>query len=109
MNEFKDELMGHVEWGDNRQVLVFRRDYAGNSYIRVRVFNKHRQRSCFYPSPRAFQVGLESAFELGQIIARAAQCRESNPPPEWWAEFQEQYERKGKLKRRSSMPANGIE
>ena len=112
MKEFTDELMGHVQWGDNRQVLVFLRTYADRRFVRLRVFNRHKAKGCYYPSPRSFHVALESACELGQIIARAAQGRESNPPPEWWAEFQEQYERKGKLKpgkwKRQAMAANDL-
>jgi len=96
MHDFKDELIGHVEWGENRQVLVFKRDYAGKSYVRLRVFNRHKAKGCYYPTPRSFHVALESAFELGQVIARAAQGRQSQPPPVWWPAFMAQYEHQGK-------------
>lgn len=91
--------LGHIAWGENRQVLIFRRTYDGKTYIRMRVFNRHTtKKGCFYPAPRAFLVGQECARELGLAIARAAEGRKSAAAPEWWAEFQEQYERKGKLK-----------
>jgi hypothetical protein len=99
MNEFKDELMGHVEWTKNRYVLVFRRMYGDRTYIRMRVFNRHRQYGHFYPAPRSFHVGLDCARELGMTIASAAEGRPSMPPPAWWAEFTKQYERQGKLAR----------
>jgi len=107
MGEYHDELMGHVPWGDNRQVLVFRRMYGGKCYVRVRIFNQHRKHGVYYPGPRAFQASQECARELGLAIARAAGGRISGPPPDWWPEFQEQYEAKGKLaaptwKRRAS-------
>ena len=97
MSEYHDDLMGFAEWTKNKHVLVFRRTYGNRVYIRRRVFNKHREHGFFYPSPRSFHVGQECAFELGQIISRAAQGRASQPPPDWWPGFQEQYERKGKL------------
>jgi hypothetical protein len=98
MHEFKDELMGYVEWGKDRQVLVFLRSYADRQFVRMRVFNRHRTKGFFYPAPRSFHVGRDCARELGLAIARAAEGRKSTAPPAWWAEFAEQYERKGKQK-----------
>jgi hypothetical protein len=94
MHEFTDELMGHVEWGKDRQVLVFLRTYADRQFVRMRIFNRHRKHGFFYPAPRSFQVGRDCARELGLAIARAAEGRKSTAPPE----FTEQYEREGKLR-----------
>jgi hypothetical protein len=47
------------------------RPYLVGTLFRTRVFDRNAEKG-YYPTPRAFQVGLESAFELGQAIARAA-------------------------------------
>ena len=91
MHDFKDELMGHVEWDRNRQVLVFARTVGDRRFVRMRVFNRHTRKGCYYPAPRAFQVSQECAGELGLAIARAAEGCKSTAPPEWWPEFEEQY------------------
>ena len=38
MHDFTDELMGHVEWDRNRQVLVFARTVGDRRFVRMRVF-----------------------------------------------------------------------
>ena len=97
MSEYRDELMGFAEWTKNQHVLVFRRTYADREFIRVRVFDRHQKHGFWYPSPRSFHVGLDCARELGLTIAGAA-IGELPVVPDWWAEFEEQYE-PGKWKR----------
>jgi hypothetical protein len=62
----------------------------------MRVFNRHRQRDFWYPSPRSFHVNHTCAAELGRAIISAADGRPYGDPPEWWDEFEEQYARMDK-------------
>ena len=95
MSEYKDDLMGFVEWTPNRQVLVFRRTHSDRTFVRTRVFNRHRERGFWYPSPRSFHVNQTCAAALGETIISAAQD-EYRDPPEWWDAFESQYESKGR-------------
>lgn len=96
MSEYKDELVGWVEWTPNRHVLVFRRNYADRTFVRARVFNRHRKKGFWYPSPRSFHVNQDCAEELGEAISCAGRDEHYNPAPDWWAGFEAQYEAKGR-------------
>lgn len=88
--ESQDILMATVPWGNWRSVLVYERRHAGRTWLRLRTFNKHRTKGCWYPSPRFFVVPMEHAENLAAAI-QAAAMGESEPEPEWYREFERQY------------------
>ena len=96
MGEYKDELISWVEWTPNRNVLVFRRDYADRSFVRARVFYRHLNEGFWYPGPRSFHVNQDCAEELGEVISCAGRDEQYCHPPGWWDEFEAQYEAKGR-------------
>lgn len=89
--ETTDELVVAVPWGNWRSVLVYRRWHAGRMWVRLRTFNKHRTKGCWYPSPRFFVVPLDCAAALAKAIEAAANGEECRPEPEWYSLFQRQY------------------
>ena len=95
MSNYVDDLMGFVEWTKNRNVLVFRREYRDRSFVRLRVFNRHREHGFWYPSPRSFHVNQNCAQKLGEVIISAGRD-EYRDPPAWWDEFERQYEPNGR-------------
>lgn len=89
--ESHDTLMASVPWGNWRSVLVYRRQHAGRTWLRLRTFNKHRTKGCWYPSPRFFVVPIEHAEDLANAILAAA-GGEQEPAPDWYAGFMKQYD-----------------
>lgn len=96
MGKYVGDLMGFVESTRNRSVVVFRRSYGDRTFIRMRVFNRHKERGFWYPSPRSFHVHQTCARQVGEAIICAADGVDYCQPPEWWAEFEAQYEPTGK-------------
>lgn len=86
-----DTFMASVPWTKNRTVIVYLREHTGRRYIRLRTFNRHQIKGCWYPSPRFFTVPIEHAERLGNSIAEAAKGKPFGSEPDWWAEFEEQY------------------
>ena len=86
-----DKFMGAVEWTKNRMVIVYYRVHAGKEYIRLRTFNRHQVKGCWYPAPRFYMVPLDRAAELGKAIIAASEGRTIGRQPEWWADFEKQY------------------
>ena len=72
-------------------VLVFLREHAGREYIRLRTFNRHQVKGCWYPAPRFYMVPIEHAEELGDAIIAAGRGRSPGPMPEWYSDFEKQY------------------
>ena len=97
MSGYVDDLMGYVEWTPNRNVLVFRRTHPGRVFVRMRVFNRHGTQGYWYPSPRSFHVNQNCAERLGEALICAGRDETYCEPPEWWDEFEAQYETKGRL------------
>jgi len=62
----QDTLMATVLWGNWRAVLVYGRRHAGRTWLRLRTFNLHRTKKCWYPSPRFFVVPMENAEDLAK-------------------------------------------
>lgn len=87
----QDTLMATVPWGNWRAVLVYERRHAGRTWLRLRTFNRHRTKGCWYPSPRFFVVPMEHAENLAAAIQDAA-CGESKPEPDWYPDFVRQYD-----------------
>ena len=86
-----DEFVAAVPWGRWRSVIVYRRQHAGRIWLRLRTFNKHRTKGCWYPSPRFFVVPLDCAAGLAEAIAAGASGKQLGPEPKWYAEFEQQY------------------
>ena len=86
-----DYLMACVKWGRLRRVLVFIRDHAGRRWIRLRVFNKHFTKGCWYPSRRYFVVPMECAKDLGRALIRAADEQQTGETPEWFCDWERSY------------------
>lgn len=59
--------------------------------MRLRTFNRHKKLGCWYPSPRYFVVPKECALDLAKAIEAAASGERYGPEPEWYRDFEEQY------------------
>ena len=70
---------------------MYRRQHAGRIWLRLRTFNKHRTKGCWYPSPRFFVVPLDCAAGLAEAIAAGASGKQLGPEREWYADFEKQY------------------
>ena len=89
-----DQFRAAVPWTKNRMVIVYHRRHAGRDYIRVRTFNRHQVKGCWYPAPRFYMVPIVHAEELGSAIIAAGRGQSRGPVPEWYADFEKQYERR---------------
>ena len=83
--------MATVPWGNWRAVLVYERRHAGRNWLRLRTFNKHRTKGCWYLSPRFFVVPMDYAEDPANAIEAAAQG-EQEREPDWYNTFQRQYD-----------------
>ncbi len=86
-----DEFRAAVPWTKNRMVIVYHRRHAGREYIRMRTFNRHQVKGCWYPAPRFYMVPIDHAEELGIAIIAAGRGRSPGPMPEWYADVEKQY------------------
>ena len=89
--ETTETLVTVVPWGRWRSVLVYRREHAGRTWVRLRTFNKHRTKGEWYPSPRFFVVPQVSALDLARAIEAAATGASCGEIPDWVADFEKQY------------------
>lgn len=85
-----DTFMDCVSWTKNRMVIIYHRLHAGKEYIRLRTFHRHQVKGCWYPAQRFYMIPLASARELGNAIIAAGRGK-SSPMPEWYADFEKQY------------------
>ncbi len=92
-----DTFIASVPWGEWRQVLVFRREHGGRTYVRLRTWNKHRTRHVWYPTKRFYVVPVEGAGILADAIKAAERGEALEAKPAWYAAReeadQEHYER----------------
>ena len=65
--------------------------HSGGEYVRLRTFNRHQAKGCWYPAPRFYMVPIAHAEELGNAIIAAGRGRSPGPMPEWYADFFKQY------------------
>lgn len=86
-----DEFRAAIPWTKNRMVIVYHRLHAGREYIRLRTFNRHQVKGCWYPAPRFYMVPIEHAEELGRAIIAAGRSQSRGSAPEWYADFEKQY------------------
>ncbi len=89
--ETVDEFIAAVPWTKNRMVLIYLRHHGGRSYVRLRTFNRHKTKGCWYPSQRFFVVPQECAKDLAKAIDAAARGERFGPEPDWYRGFEEQY------------------
>lgn len=89
--ETVDEFVGAIPWTRRRMVLVYLRHHGARSFVRMRTFNKHRVKGCWYPSPRFYVVPLECAKSLARAIESAASGAPFGEEPEWYRDFEKQY------------------
>jgi len=80
-----DTFIAAVPWGDWRQVLVFRREHGGRTYIRVRTWNRHRKKRVWYPTKRFYVIPVADAEALAEAIKAAAQNAPLAKKPNWYA------------------------
>ena len=100
-----DTFAAAVPWTKNRMVIVYHRCHAGREYIRLRTFNRHQVKGCWYPAPRFYMVPIEHAKELGSAIIAAGRGQSRGPAPEWYADFEKQYAALPRGKPSTSEPA----
>lgn len=62
--------------------------------IRLRSFNRHKTKGCWYPSSRYFVVPTEEAGNLDDAIRSAVWGDPWGQPPNRWADFEKQYEKR---------------
>lgn len=92
MLETIDTFLAAVPWTKNRTVIIYLREHGGRRYVRIRTFNKHKTKGCWYPTKRYYMVPIQSAAALGKAIVAASKGKPFDPQPDWWAEFDKQYE-----------------
>jgi len=79
-----DRFIAAVPVDDNRVILVYRREHGGRSFVRWRVFHRHRRSGLWYPDKRrAFVVPLAACEALAAAIAAGATGRAVTPEPPW--------------------------
>ena len=89
--ETVDELVGAIPWTRRRMVLGYLRQHGARTFGRMRTFNKHRVKGCWYPSPRFYVVPLECAKSLARAIESAADGNAFGEEPDWYRDFEKQY------------------
>ena len=62
-----------VAWMKNRTVIVYLRLQGDGRSIRLRTFNRHQVKGCWYPTRRLYIVPIESAPTLAKAIEAAAE------------------------------------
>lgn len=104
-----DEFRAAVPWTKNRMVIVYHRRHAGREYIRLRTFNRHQLKGCWYPAPRFYMVPIECAVTLGKAIIAAAEGKPFGPEPEWYRDFEKQYKALSRARPRPAQQAVATE
>ena len=89
--ETVDTFLAAVPWTTHRTVIIYLREHGSRRYVRLRTFLKHQVKNVWYPSRRFYMVPIAAAPALGQAIIAASAGEPFGEPPEWWAEFEEQY------------------
>ena len=104
-----DTFLAAVPWTKHRTVIIYLREHGGRRYVRLRTFNRHREKGCWYPSPRFYMVPIECAATLGKAIIAAAEGRRLGPEPDWYRDFEKQYAALRRAKPRASESAPAVE
>ena len=77
-----DTFISEVPWAKSRSVLVHRRTWGCREYVRLRTWNRHREKHVWYPSTRSFIIPIGRAEDLAAAIHSAAQG-EASDKPDW--------------------------
>lgn len=85
-----DEFVAAITWGENRVALVYRRRHGGRTFVRVRIWNQHRERKVWYPTKRAFVIPIQNVEGLVGALRSAAGGKLGSKPD--WLERREQAE-----------------
>ena len=114
----KDTIDEFVAWcpvHDRAGFAVFRRQHAGKTYARIRIWHRHRENDFWYPGRRALTVAIESAADLGDALAAATRDRQRDPMPAWmqkrediririWPDSPTHFPRKASMSKLHSQP-----
>ncbi len=85
-----EQFITSIPAGDDRALLVFRREYRGRAYVRMRFWNRHRELRVWYPNrgrTRALVLPIELATALAEALEDAVSGR-SSPPQDWHVRFE---------------------
>ena len=91
MLETVDTFLAAGPWTERRTVVIYLREHGGRRYVRLRTFNRHREKGHWYPTKRFYMVPIKSAAAPGKAIIAASKGRPFGDQPEWWADFEEGY------------------
>ena len=58
------------------------------------MFNRHKTKSYWYPSPRYFVIPIEVAEDPAFAVTSASWGEQCSEPPSWWHDFEKQYDRR---------------
>ena len=79
-----DEYISAIQTGENRYIVVYKRQHGGREYLRWRTWHKHRTKGVWYPDKRRGGVlPLDAAEALGAAFAAAPAGKAITPPPDW--------------------------
>jgi hypothetical protein len=79
-----DTFIAEVPIDPERTILVYLRQHGGRSFVRWRVFHKHRKHGGWYPDwRRAFIIPTHVADALGAAITGAPGSQQTTPKPHW--------------------------
>ena len=79
-----DTFVTDIDWGQGRwrRLLVWRREHAGRTYVRVHAWNRHNSLHKWYPTKRSYSIPIENAADLAHALLQAATGHEGEKP-EW--------------------------
>jgi len=79
-----DTFIGEVPLDAHRSILVYRRQHAGRTYVRWRVFHRHHKGNNWYPDKwRSFVIPIGSGTALASAIIAAQRGDTVTAKPEW--------------------------
>jgi len=85
-----DTFIAEVSLDPHRSILVYRRQHAGRTFIRWRVFHRHRRWGTWYPDKRrSFVIPVGSGDAMARAIAAAQLGVTFTAKPEWLAKVDE--------------------
>jgi hypothetical protein len=94
MNLAPDRFIAAIALDPAKLVLVFRRQYAGRTHVRWRVWHKSRRYGRWYPDRRRWgSVPVEAAAELSEALRAAAEDRQLSEAPAWLEKAQASLDR----------------
>ena len=79
-----DTFVTDIAWGKGRwrRLLVWRREHAGRTYLRIHAWNLHNSLHKWYPTKRSYSIPIENAADLAHALLQAATGHKGEKP-EW--------------------------